>query len=219
MNKKFNGFTLAETLMTLVIIGVIAAITIPNLKKQADAQQTIAGLKKAYSTLSNVINMSENENSYLKSWNFNLSSEDFYKTYLKDYFNVISECSSQSTACFGDGIKYANGQDFSDTSAYFFILADGSRVILLNQKAHAHFLYDINGNKKPNTVGMDVFVFTLTPRAFSEEGTHNVPEPGLYPYGAGLSRNKMLTQCKGQGDACTGLIISDNYQIKSDFPW
>ncbi|MDD3237319.1 MAG: prepilin-type N-terminal cleavage/methylation domain-containing protein [Candidatus Gastranaerophilales bacterium] len=50
MKKK--AFTLAEVLITLVIIGVIAAITIPSLLNKTNQQEYRVGAKKAYSVLS-----------------------------------------------------------------------------------------------------------------------------------------------------------------------
>ncbi len=47
-----KGFTLAEVLITLVIIGVIAAITIPPLMNKTNEQDTVVAVKKAYSILS-----------------------------------------------------------------------------------------------------------------------------------------------------------------------
>ena len=51
--NKFRSFTLAEVLITLVIIGVIAAITVPTLMAQYRKKEYVTQLKKAYSTLSN----------------------------------------------------------------------------------------------------------------------------------------------------------------------
>ncbi len=53
IKEKSKAFTLAEVLVTLVIIGVISALTIPTLKEASDRSANIAALKKAYSTLSN----------------------------------------------------------------------------------------------------------------------------------------------------------------------
>lgn len=47
-----NGFTLAEVLITLVIIGIIAAMTIPSLINKTNEQETVSALKKTYSSLS-----------------------------------------------------------------------------------------------------------------------------------------------------------------------
>ena len=52
MNKqKKIAFTLAEVLITLVIVGVIAALTIPSMINKTNNQETVSRLKKAYSTL------------------------------------------------------------------------------------------------------------------------------------------------------------------------
>ena len=54
---KQKAFTLAETLITLSIIGVIAAMTVPTLMTNINNQQHITALKKAYSNLSNAVKM------------------------------------------------------------------------------------------------------------------------------------------------------------------
>ena len=51
MTKRF-GFTLAEVLITLGIIGVVAAMTIPTLISNTNGAQFKTGFKKALSTLS-----------------------------------------------------------------------------------------------------------------------------------------------------------------------
>ncbi len=56
--KRF-AFTLAETLITLTIIGVIAALTVPNLINNYKKQQVETGIKTAYSILSNAVKMTE----------------------------------------------------------------------------------------------------------------------------------------------------------------
>ncbi len=43
---KKTAFTLAEVLVTLMIIGVIAAMTVPTLKKSADMEEYVTGCKK-----------------------------------------------------------------------------------------------------------------------------------------------------------------------------
>lgn len=58
MMKK-NGFTLAEVLITLAIIGVVATMTLPALMTNTGEQQAKTGLKKAINTLTEGINMHE----------------------------------------------------------------------------------------------------------------------------------------------------------------
>lgn len=54
---KQKAFTLAETLITLSIIGVVAAITIPNLTHDSKNREHVARLKKAYTVISNAVQM------------------------------------------------------------------------------------------------------------------------------------------------------------------
>lgn len=61
MIKRLFGFTLAEVLITLGIIGVVAAMTIPTLMANIRAKQYISKYKKALATLSNAARMSESQ--------------------------------------------------------------------------------------------------------------------------------------------------------------
>ena len=56
MNKK-SGFTLAEVLVTLMIIGVIAAMTVPSLMQSTAQQEYKAALKKSLSMMNQAITM------------------------------------------------------------------------------------------------------------------------------------------------------------------
>ena len=56
MMKK-NGFTLAEVLITLAIIGVVATLTLPSLISNTQEQQAVTGFRKAMNTLNEVAQM------------------------------------------------------------------------------------------------------------------------------------------------------------------
>ena len=58
MMKK-NGFTLAEVLITLSIIGVVATMTLPALMTNTAKQQAKTGLKKAINTLTEAAQMNQ----------------------------------------------------------------------------------------------------------------------------------------------------------------
>lgn len=53
---KKSGFTLAEVLITLVIIGIIAAITIPAMMNRTDDAENIVAFKKALSVMNQALN-------------------------------------------------------------------------------------------------------------------------------------------------------------------
>ena len=53
MSKKKFAFTLAEVLITLAIIGVVASLTVPALKRNIDEQSNMTALKKFYREFNN----------------------------------------------------------------------------------------------------------------------------------------------------------------------
>jgi len=55
--KKFSGFTLAEVLITLTIIGVISVLTVPSLIANINNQTNMVKLRKGYATVNQVIGM------------------------------------------------------------------------------------------------------------------------------------------------------------------
>ena len=63
-----KGFTLAETLITLGIIGVVAALTIPTLMKKYYEKQTVSRLRETQSILSQAIKMAEDEYGDVEGW-------------------------------------------------------------------------------------------------------------------------------------------------------
>ena len=72
-----QGFTLAEVLITLGIIGVVAAMTIPNLIASVTKTRTASELKKAYADISVAMRLAEGEFGDITGWT---------------YDNIISDC-------------------------------------------------------------------------------------------------------------------------------
>jgi len=79
-----KAFTLAEVLITLGIIGVVAAMTMPVLMQNHKKQVTVARLKKAYNTISNAISLSEIDNGPMSDWpqGENMDVDEFWNVYL-----------------------------------------------------------------------------------------------------------------------------------------
>lgn len=70
INNLLKAFTLSEVLMTLGIIGVVAALTIPVLIKKYEQMQTLSQLQKAYTSLSAAFNQAQTENGLFDTWGF-----------------------------------------------------------------------------------------------------------------------------------------------------
>ncbi len=80
MNKEKlsqkNGFTLAEVLITLGIIGVVAALTIPTLVQNYQEKVTVNKVKKMYSTLSNAYELIKIDNGDYSQWGIGTDTKD-----------------------------------------------------------------------------------------------------------------------------------------------
>lgn len=236
--RKFVGFTLAEVLITLGIIGVVAALTLPSVIQKYQKKVTAERLKKMYSTLSQAVQMSEKDNDSVETWDFLLPTQDFMDKYIVPYIKDIAE-------------REKSGDNLSKE----YILADGSTLYAwtyhLNQSSYKQCIFrqfnvDINGDKKPNVLGKDIFIFYIFPKkAGFYNGGHgdiakNVPHGGLYPDGYGYPRDTMKNDSwrgcnKRNGEAiddttgekrsndggafCTALIMHDGWEIKNDYNW
>lgn len=214
INKK--AFTLAETLMTLMIIGVIAAMTIPALKKSAAAEENIAKLKKQYSTLSQAVMMSENINGPIDFWNFGLDNKTFFDRYLGDYLSVVKSCDSD-VDCWGGGVFYPNGTiAFELAEMHKVVLADGTRLGLYLQPTanHGHMFVDLNGAKLPNVVGVDVYFLTIAKKS-GADAVNFIDEGGISMYGLGSDAK---ADCAARGYTCGAMIIMNGWKIPKDYP-
>lgn len=165
--KKLNnfGFTLAEVLITLGIIGVVAALTIPTIIARYKAKVMEVQFKKAYSTLFNATEMLREQGLSL----YELQSEELIELYAKvlkspskcpyngQYYSGI--CNLKLTSLTGKGA-------YTNIARPAMQLDDGT-LIGIGYKRGGIFLWinvDINGPQKgPNKVGYDLQVFALRP--------------------------------------------------------
>ena len=108
MRINNNGFTLAEVLITLVIIGVIASMTIPTLMNKTNKQEYVAGLKKVYSSLSQATQKIISEEGLPRAdiGGWATSNQAVYDMY-KKYLSVTKDCGT-NTGCYPqEAAKYA----------------------------------------------------------------------------------------------------------------
>ncbi len=224
-NKKF-AFTLAEVLVTLGIIGVVAAMTIPNListyrKKQIEIQS-----KVTYSTIQQALRFADYDDvgySDVADGN-NQEMINWFNNFLGQHLKVEQLCVNKAPGCWHQ-IYYLNGSKFGDANGtggniLGFVTSKGARFIIdgyaqsdiTNQfgvninTAGMVFIYDANGASKPNTVGKDVFIMVWT-------------EKGLVPAGHSKTQAQVRQNCKtGNGVWCLKEVI-DHGWIIPDYIW
>ena len=210
------GFTLAEVLITLGIIGVVAAMTIPNLMTAYQKQQTEARLKQAYSVLGNAIRLSEAENGKLNiPTDMGMSSHDLHQVFQESIAPYLAGASRISNTSIGwNGVNAAGG------AAHYLNFGKGTHCLnsglcfyMFNH--HHNYIYivvDLNGASKPNRAGRDIFYFALHPK---DSGT---VIDGLV-YGINAQCNKTNTGSWSNGSTCTELIKRNSWKIPKDYPW
>lgn len=175
------GFTLAEVLITLGIIGVVAAITIPGLINAYKAQQLRAQFNKSYSVVQQAFKLMESDDVDTNMRNY--TRNPFYLTFQK-YLSQSTICSGPTTVankvpdgCYEykvydqtDGYKYLNSDNFVADGTYNngeLMLPDGTLIFFDDSPEKEGWkgvliFIDINGCKKgPNRLGYDFFAFEV----------------------------------------------------------
>ena len=99
-----NAFTLAEVLITLIIIGVISALAVPNLVVKYHKKMTAMQVQKAYSELNQVLNRAIAAHGEPSNWDYYGESElsDWVKKYIVPYVKGAEhKACTTNEKCFG----------------------------------------------------------------------------------------------------------------------
>ncbi len=84
-----KGFTLAEVLITLGVIGIVAALTMPMLIPRLEKVKTEAKLKKFYSVIAQATDKAMLEHGDWSTWDYSLNAQNFFDTYYKNQLQVL----------------------------------------------------------------------------------------------------------------------------------
>ncbi len=238
MLKKKVAFTLAETLITMAIIGVVAAITVPVIQVKHQKEQTVIQLKKAFSDLSRAVVMARVNFGDPISWDYSLNNNEFFNEYLYPFIQLSTQSIAEAKK---DDIIYR--QTSGQVENALLIMRDQGRIVELMSGCQIFtyplaystdgstkrkcYAIDINGYNKPNKFGRDLFMFcldghkgTFVPHAWDDQ-----EKPGQTKK---RTRNQLLKgpssfsyNCSktSRGMWCAAVIMGDNWQIKDDYPW
>lgn len=176
--KCFAAFTLAETLIVMGIIGVVAALTIPNLNSSTADKEKVAKVMKAYSNINDAVGRAEAVYGPLNDW-VQLASNDVdmfnrMGERITEFMKISKTCgTNKNQGCIGkkNYDKTSNNVPIFSLIAgdsadlgYKVILADGMSLSISAVYGTGDwlFLFDIDGpNKGPSMLGKDIFSFTI----------------------------------------------------------
>lgn len=208
---RYKGFTLAEVLITLGIIGIVVAITIPNIISNYKKIVITNRLKKFYSIVNTAVKLSEAENGDSKDWDVPAmgkpyATANWYKRYLDKYIKSTSVTVSESkhhvwiklidSSAFGIRFTSATGTTFD---VYFFPTQSAE----FEKIGMPDYIF-------PYKTGKDYFIFNYN------------PGEGFIPYGGipkNVNRRTLLQNCKKSSNQCTRLLMFDNWEFKKDYPY
>jgi len=164
-----KGFTLAEVLLVITVIGVVASLTIPDLITNVQEQQYKAGFKKAFRNITQAsIEIKEDYGSLNNAFSGATSAIQTGNmiTVYCDYMQCLKEFGwNQQGNCASIDRYELDGGNVDGSKAGqerpCIILSDGT-ILNFNwvtgDPLNSWVTVDVNGQKKPNTMGLDVFI-------------------------------------------------------------
>ena len=213
--KKRIAFTLAEVLVTLGVIGVVAAMTLPTVIKNYQKKVAATKVKSAYSQLLQAVQRSEADNDEIKGWDFSTTStKTFMEKYLEPYFKGMTLCTNLEKCPTGISLGHSDRRYF---------LNNGTQIDFRIYQNTVMILIDIDGPKGKNTMGYDWFYFN-----------YNRDLNRIMPYGwfEGITKDDIIN---GKNDAprctidkslglnyrhgCTALLMLLGWEMTNEYPW
>lgn len=230
--RKNRAFTLAEVLITLEIIGVVAAMTIPNLLSKMDRDRKIATVRKAQSILNQAIKLSTIDNEDYEAWDTTLPPREYLDKYYTQYMKVIAYCDTYSKCNYKSAApwsRYNRSNSYTGFNAYsripIFTLDgilysisqsgggndqdDTDSVYDMNYIGSNGVFIDVNGPNKPNRFGNDVFMLVR-----NKDGS-------VMPLGYDLPDSKINQDCSKNGKClyCAEKLRRNGWKSSNDYPW
>ena len=240
MNKKFVwGFSLAELLIAVAIIGVIAALTIPGVIANYQRKALLTQLQKSYVELqeSLLILKTENYQKGLYGSSLNKKSSTSIRNsagkFLLGYYKITQDCETDTQPCFASKYADLSSMTYSDYSCdgYSVNVASGAAICIVPAsiteeevsddtgatttkeiKNPAVVYIDVNGSKEPNIGGRDMFTFNIY-----EDFTIDEVDPAstdlssLEEERENLYDENCLTSSIGKG--CFAKILNDDWEM------
>lgn len=239
--RRVIAFTLAEVLIVLGIIGVVAEMTIPTLISNVDDQVAVVALKKEASVLQQAITTINVDYVGIENWtsqsNLNNALSEV-NSILTQYLKVSKNCGTGS-GCFPPYYRLLSSKlstqiDYNAAPQFSkMVLADGSILFFgignySTRWNEIDFFVDVNGFKGPNRWGYDTFRFQVYSDYLGSAWGYK-PQI-LYPWGWPPIDTPLNQQCSsittdsdiGFGDSCTSWAYYKgnlDYKYVDDLNW
>ena len=216
-SRKDFAFTLAEVLITLGIIGIVAAMVIPSLLSSYKKRYTETRLKKAFAVMAQVYKLSYNDLGDPGA-QYKNKSKEYVMTYFVPYMNVAKVCTTYKNCGYTSATPFFLPTGKANATKLFTgdtrqPLYDNQNIlyVIFTARTGEHvatsiIMVDINRGDRPNQFGNDVFFFEK-----QNDGS-------LTGWGYELSDSELKDECSKTGAYCAELIRRNGWKIPNDYP-
>ena len=210
--KRKVAFTLAEVLITLIIIGIVASLTMPALIQNYKKKQATARIKKFVSITNQALITAENDLGPREDWVIEGGSAEgnsdasfnFLNTYIKPYIKSAEIEKRQLLNMSMATLRFVDGSQMSVKIGVCYDI-----------------YYDINGENKPNKLGKDIFAFILCKNKNCNVDSNQLRAFYCDTDGSEFpSRESIIRDCKSSSGTtwCTLLLEQNSYEFPKDYP-
>ena len=169
-SKYKKAFTLAEVLVTLTIIGVVSALTIPTLTRNVSDKQVVEKVKTAHSILSDAFSKAKIDNGDFASWDVGTYNTREGAEKVKEYFEQYLKTEDGEKDICGEKIASLDGKikmDYCSNQWSLPIKLQNGMILMFWSGGHldnhrSAVIVDINGLASPNQYGYDMFQFNIS---------------------------------------------------------
>ena len=233
-SKNF-GFTLAEVLVTLGIIGVVSAMTVPTLMQNYQRKTYVTQLHKVYNELSQALLQYQTDRNAVNLREAGINSLNNTLSFINSYFKVVTDCGADTEPCFATEYHKLDGTKMDDercnSTHPCLVLANGCSMSIYYPDGDVgpifQVILDINGQQGPNIAGRDFFSFYIynngviddlatkdsedSPNGFEWDASVTAPlseEIRETNFNRGCMSNKPR-----EWHGCFGKILNDNWEM------
>lgn len=228
-SPKKAAFTLAETLITLGIIGIVAAMTIPNLITAHQKKVIPVKLQRAISVMNQAYRLAYADiGEATPAEVHDMGGEEYVEKYWAPYLkisnicNTYKDCGYKSRQPFRelDNSKATNEVKNVKDHVIWFQTIEGFVYAVyyykIDESTIASFMYvDITGGSGPNIYGKDLFILSRVIEG--EKGGSIVPTCAKY------NKTQLNNGCKKGGhnssNCCAEVIRRAGWKIDRSYPW
>ena len=240
--KKF-AFTMAEVLITLGIIGIVAAMTLPALIGNYKKKVTVTRLQRTYTVLAQAFERSRADNGDPSEWGLGAYSnteatvenlkeilESFSRVYMVPYLAKIQSNEFGSMQDIGYKKIKCNGTSCYEGANNRYLTAKGL-ILVLNDGTTLRVTMDTRNlgtseDRDDRWMFITIFADINGLSGPNETGkdifafiVHPSGKLGFYNLDTEYTRNQKLNLCKSSGIRCGDLIMTDGWEIKDDYPY